>query len=62
MSQKKIGVMSNMQDPKIQRELLKKTVEPPQVLLLAVNKELRQRNQLQISNYQSTLHVNAITP
>ena len=38
--------MSVMQDPEIQRELLRKTVEPPQALRLAINMELRQRTQL----------------
>ena len=51
-----------MQDPKIQRELLRETLEPAQALRLAINKELGQRNQLQISNAQPTSHVNTITP
>ena len=51
-----------MQDPEIQRELLREILEPPQALILAVNMELGQRNQLQISNTQSTSRVNAIIP
>ena len=53
---------ANMQDPEIQRELLRETLEPPQALRLAINMELRQRNQLQISNIQPASHVNAIIP
>ena len=52
--------IANMQDPKIQREILRKTLEPPQALRLAINMELGQRNQLQISNTQPASHVNAI--
>ena len=52
----------NMQDPEIQRELLRETLEPPQALPLAINMELGQRNQLQISNTQPASHVNAIIP
>ena len=53
---------ANMQDPEIQKMLLRETLEPPQVLLLAINKELGQRNQIQISNTQPAAHVNAISP
>ena len=49
-----------MQDTEIQRELLRETLEPPQALRLAINKELGQRNQLQISNTQPASHVNAL--
>ena len=54
--------IANMQDPKIQQVLLRETLEPAQALRLAINKELGQRNQLQISNAQPTSHVNTITP
>ena len=54
--------IANMQDPEIQRELLRETLEPAQALRLAINIELGQRNQLQISNAQPVSHVNAITP
>ena len=54
--------MANMQDPEIQRELLREILEPPQALPLAINLELGQRNQLQISNTQPASHVNAIIP
>ena len=50
----------NMQDPKIQRELLRENLEPPQAPRLAINMELGQWNQLQILNTQPALHVNAI--
>ena len=52
--------IANMQDPEIQRELLRETLEPAQALRLAINMEIGQRNQLQISNTQPTSHVNAI--
>ena len=52
----------NMQDPEIQRELLRETLEPVEALRLAINMELGQRNQLQISNVQPASHVNARTP
>ena len=42
-----------MLDPEIQRELLRETLEPAQALQLAINMELGQRNQLQITNSQS---------
>ena len=51
-----------MQDPQIQRELLRETLEPPQAVRLAINVELGQRNQLQISKTQPASHVNAINP
>ena len=54
--------IANMQDPEIQQELLRETLETPQALSLAIDMELEQRNQLQISNTQPALHVNAITP
>ena len=54
--------IANMQDPEIQQEILRETLEPPQALRMAINMELGQRNQLQISNTQPALHVNAITP
>ena len=50
-----------MQDPEIQREIFRETLEPPQALRLAINMELGQQNQLQISNTQSASQVNAIT-
>ena len=53
---------ANMQDQEIQRELLRETLEPSQTLRLAINIELGQRNQLQISNAQPASHINAITP
>ena len=53
--------IANMQDPEIQRELLRETVEPAQALRLAVNMELGQGNQLQITNSQPASHVNAVT-
>ena len=40
--------IANMQDPEIQRELLRETLEPAQALRLAIDMELGQRNQLQI--------------
>ena len=54
--------IANMQDPDIQRELLRETLEPAQALRLAMNMKLGQRNQLQISNALPASHVNAITP
>ena len=54
--------IANMQDPEIQRELLRETLEPPQALRLAINMELEQRNQQQFSNTQPASHVNAILP
>ena len=54
--------IANIQDPEIQRELLRETVEPPHALRLAINMELGQRNQLQISNTQPASHVYAIIP
>ena len=54
--------IANMQDPEIQRELLRETFEPAQALRLAINMELAQRSQLQISNNQSSLHVNSKNP
>ena len=54
--------IANMQDQEIQRELLRETLEPPQALRLAINMELGQLNQLQISNTQPVSHVNAIIP
>ena len=53
--------IANMQDPEIQRELLRETLEPAQALRWAINLELGQRNQLQITNSQPASHVNAIT-
>ena len=53
--------IANMPDPEIQRELLRETLEPAQALRLAINMELGQRNQLQITNSQPASHVNAIT-
>ena len=53
--------LANMQDPEIQREILRGILEPAQALRLAKNMELGKRNQLQISNTQPTSHVNAIT-
>ena len=55
-------VIANMQDSEIQKELLKETVEPAQALLLAINMELGQRNQLQISYSQPVILMNAIKP
>ena len=52
--------IANMQDPDIQRELFRETLEPAQALRLAINMELGQRNQLQITNAQPTTHVNAV--
>ena len=51
-----------MQDPEIQRELIRETLEPPQALRSAINLEVGQRNQLQISNTQPASNVNAILP
>ena len=53
--------IANMQDPEIQRELLRETLEPAQALRSAINMELRQRSQLQITNSQPASHVNAVT-
>ena len=53
--------IANTQDPEIQRELLRRTLEPAQALRLAINMELGQRNQLQITNSQPASHVNAVT-
>ena len=50
-----------MQDPEIQRELLRETLETAQALRLAIKIELGQRNQLQITNSQPATHVNAVT-
>ena len=47
-----------MQDPEVQRELLRENLEPAQALRLAVNMELG--HQLQITNSQSALHANAV--
>ena len=49
-----------MQFSEIKKEFLKKAVEPAQALRLAINMKLGQRNQLQITNSQSTIQVNAI--
>ena len=54
--------IANMLDPEIQRELLRETLEPAKALRLAINMELGQRNQLQITNSQSAPQVNAIIP
>ena len=54
--------IANMQDPEIQRELLREILEPLQALRLAINIELGQRNQLHISNTQPVSHANAIIP
>ena len=51
--------IANIQDPEIQRELLRETIE---ALRLAVNMELGRWNQLNILNTQPALHVNAKTP
>ena len=53
--------IANMQDPEIQRELLRETLEPAQALRLAINMDLGQRNQLKITNSQPAPHVNAVT-
>ena len=53
---------ANKQNPEVQRELLRETLQPAQSLRLAINMELGYRNQLQISNTQHAAHVNAITP
>ena len=53
--------IANMQGPEMQRELLREILEPPQALRLAINMELGQRNQLQISNTQPASHVNHST-
>ena len=44
--------IAKMQDPKIQRELLRETLEPAQALRLAINMKLGQKNQQQITNSQ----------
>ena len=54
--------IANMLDPEIQRELLRETLEPAQALRLAINMELGQRNQLQVTNSQSAPQVNAVIP
>ena len=54
--------IANMLDPEIQRELLRETLEPAQALRLAINMELGQRNQLQITNSQSAPQFNAVIP
>ena len=54
--------IANMQDPEVQRELFRKTLKPPQAPRLAINMEPGQRTQLQTSNTQHILHVNAIIP
>ena len=51
-----------MQDPEIERELLRETLEAAQALRLAINTELGQRIKLQILKTQPTSHLNAITP
>ena len=53
---------ANMQESEFQRKLLRKTVEPSQASLLAVTMEFGRRNQLQITNSQLNLQVNAIIP
>ena len=50
-----------MQHPEIQRELLRETLEPAQAQRLAINMELGQRNQLEMTNSQPASHVNAVT-
>ena len=54
--------LANMQDPGIQMELLKETVEPAQALRLENNMDLGPQNQRQISKSKSKLQVNAIVP
>ena len=54
--------IANMQDPEIQRELLREALQPAQALRLAINMEFGQRNQLQFLNAQLASHVNIITP
>ena len=54
--------IASMLDPEIQREFLRETLEPSQALRLAINMELGQRNQLQITNSQSAPQVNAVIP
>ena len=54
--------IANMLDPEIQRELLRETIEPAQALRLAINMELGQRNQLQITNSKSAPQINAVIP
>ena len=53
--------IANMQDPEIQRKLLRETLEPAQAPRLAINIEVGQRNQLQITNPQPASHVNEVT-
>ena len=55
--------ITNLIDPEIRKELHKQTVEPRQALELAINFELRMRNQHQIQQHNKTLiptSVNAI--
>ena len=55
--------MTNLNDPEIQKELLKQTVEPRKALELAIKMELGMRNQHQIQHHNMTLipaSVNAI--
>ena len=47
--------IANTQDPEIQRELHRETLETPQALRLAINMELGQRYQLQFSNTQPSI-------
>ena len=54
--------IADMQDSETQKELLRETVEHAHALRLAINMELGQWNQLQITNSQSTLQVNAMIP
>ena len=54
--------IANTHDPEIQRDLLRESLEPPKALRWALNMELRQRNQLQISITQFVPNVNAIIP
>ena len=54
--------IANMQDPEIQRQLLRETHEPAQALRLAIIIELGQQNQLQIWNTQPASHFNAVIP
>ena len=52
--------ITNSFDPEIRKELLKQTVEPHQALELAINMELRMRNQHQIQQHNKTLIPDAI--
>ena len=55
--------ITNLIDPEIQKELLKRTVEPRQALELAIIMELGMRNQQQIQQHNKILNpasVNAI--